>query len=77
MAGFWRRFFGGQEKQPEANQYSAPPNRAPEPKSAKDIETPFKLNDKARMEVLNQFRNGADPEQIPPPPLGKTFGPTS
>ena len=66
MAGFWRRLFGGQEKHPEATQHPAPPKSTPAPKYVKDIDTPLKLSDTARAEVLSQFRNGADPEQIPP-----------
>lgn len=66
MAGFWRRLFGGQEKQPEATHRPAAPKMTTAPKHLKGIETPLKLDDEARAEVLGQFRNGADPEQIPP-----------
>lgn len=66
MAGFWQRLFGGQEKQSEATQRPVPPEMTVASKHVKGIDARLKLSDKARAEVLCQFRNGADPEHIPP-----------
>lgn len=66
MAGFWRRLFGGQEKPPETIQHPAPPKVTTTPNHIKNVGSPLRLSDEARAEVLSQFRNGANPEQIPP-----------
>lgn len=66
MAGFWRRLFGRQEKHSEATQRPVAPKMTSAPKHVKGIDTPLRLDHQARAEVLSQFRNGADPEQIPP-----------
>lgn len=66
MTGFWRRLFGWQEQPPETPRYSAPTSRTTLPEQIKDSGAPLKLSVEARAEVLSQFRNGADPEQVPP-----------
>ena len=66
MAGFWRHLFGGPDRQPEATQHPTPTNCTTPLDQIKDAGAPLKLSAEARAELLSQFRNGANPETIPP-----------
>lgn len=66
MTGFWRRLLGGKGETPETTQCPPSPQRAVLRKSTIATDIPLNLSAEAQAEVLNQFRNGANPEKIPP-----------
>lgn len=66
MTGFWRRLFGGQGMTSETAGTPASSRGSAPPSFNKDVGRPIALTAEERAEVLSQFHNGANPEQVPP-----------